>query len=252
MSPPRSASANARTRAISVTACRPRGSSRTCSSVASRSAAHAEPRRRPRRSRPGVARTGVAFERARHAGVHDEHARARRAAGACSISSVRQSISSACPARPYTDAIWSWMPHGTPVATCSARCAASARSRRREREAGGVAQRERDRDLERRARRQAGADRYVDVIVEVGADRRAAEVGEHARDAGDRAAPRGLHRAGFVGPVGRDVDDAVELARARDDRARRSRGVARRRRRRGRSPSRRPSPRGSRPARRSG
>ena len=158
--------------------------------------------------------------------MHDEHAQLRGAWGACSTSSVRQSRKTAWSARPSTDAIWSWMPHGTPVATCSARCAASASSVPREREAGRVAERERARDLERRARRQArrrpAPSRRSSRSTPTGAR---PELGEHADDAATARPHAGSGRGRIVAAVGGDVDLAVEVGRARDRRGRRRAAV---------------------------
>ena len=88
---------------------------------------------------------------------------------------------------------------------------------RAEREAGDVVEGERDRDLERRARRQPAADRNRRRDLQVGADRRASEIGEHAQHAADRASPRGLDGARVVGRVGGEVDGAFDLVGAGDD-----------------------------------
>ena len=201
MSPPRRASPNARTRAISVTACRPRGSSRTCSNVASRSAA--TPSRVPTATLSARrCAYGVAFERARHAGVDDEHAQlvGQREWLDLEGAAVDQQRVPGPPEHRRERVLGAARHAGGNVlgTLCGEREVEG-----REREAGGIVQRERHGHRERRARRQAAADRYRRRDVEIGAHRRAPEVGEHAHDARDRTAPRGLHRAGFVGSVGR-------------------------------------------------
>ena len=252
MSPPRSASANARTRIISVTACRPRGSSRTWSRVASRSARRPEPRRRPRCSRRAAARTGCLRASAGRRS-------ARRARAARSGSGERLDLEGAA-----VDAAARDRPRRTPTPADP-----GFRTARRWRRARRVARRARGRaassakpatspSASATATSNAALDDRpppigtVDVDLEVGADRRAAELGEHAHDARRPRDPtRAAPRRGSSLAVGRDVDDPVEIVRARDDPPVGARARSRRRRR-GRSPSRRPSPRGSRPGRRSG
>ena len=101
------------------------------------------------------------------------------------IASVRQSSSSACPARPPTDASWSMTPHGTPLASCSTSCAdereldrVEAQRRPRSRS------RSRSATVERRARRQPRADRHGrrDRGVEARRTGRAARAGTIRRD----------------------------------------------------------------------
>ena len=125
MSPARKASTNCRTRAFSETTWRAIGSSATCAGAASRSAGNTESRgRRFARGAPVGVRAGG--EPARQAAVHDDDRDRTRQRRPVTTVAVRQSSSSACSARPNTDAIWSMTPHGTPDARCSASWAASA------------------------------------------------------------------------------------------------------------------------------
>ena len=253
-SPARNASANARTRCISVTAWRPRGM-----------VAHLVERTRRASSRSpsllgdGQAlgaslRVGRAFEHPRHAGVDDEHAQRRAAAGGARSPSVRQSRNKRVPGAPV---------HRRHLVLDAARHAG--------RDVLGALRREREvvaAEREARARRSsasahatsnAALDDRPAPIGNVGRDRRATRRrAAGPRSASTRATPAtvrphaGCTRSGSSSPVGRRRR-RCRRARASDAAIRavgaRCRG---RRARRGRSPSRRPSPRGSRPGRRSG
>ena len=87
--------------------------------------------------------------------MHDDHGDVRRERHRFDRESIRQSMSSACPARPNNAASWSIRPPGTPVASTSAASARRAASSTNERELAEVGEREGQRHRQRRARRQA-------------------------------------------------------------------------------------------------
>ena len=173
-------------------------------------------------------------ERARQPAVHDDDARPIAGARPARPSSVRQSSSSAWPARPNTDAIWSMTPHGTPDRERARPPARRARaSPRVERQAARRRRSDaRERDLERRARRESRTDRHRRRDRGVEADGRARRArGEQRRDdrvdptarrarsCGARERRREVERTHADVPVGAGAERDEHLAVDRDRQA---------------------------------
>ena len=132
------------------------GRSRTCSSVASRSDRIPSTAAAASHSARRAAYVG-ADERAGHARVHDDDRDPRRDRDRGDGRS-RQSIRSACPARPKSEASWSISPPGTPVAAISAADANRAASTPATGVPASVGQGQGQRHRQRRARRQPRSD----------------------------------------------------------------------------------------------